>query len=111
VQALACGGGLTIENNKSEIVGSSRYYNYRPNSKDIMIGYSFITRDYWGSTHNREIKQLMMTHMYQWVDTILFTVGANNLRSRKAMTKIGGQLLAPEEIHQRNLTTSNSVIF
>jgi len=55
-----------------------------------------LTRDYWGEVANREIKHLMMSHIYQWVETIYFTVGVNNKRSRKATEKIGGQLLTPE---------------
>jgi predicted acetyltransferase len=59
-----------------------------------MIGYTFIARECWGSTYNREIKHLMMTHIYQWVDNIFFTVGQKNMRSRKAVEKIGGRLLS-----------------
>lgn len=40
----------------------------------------------------------MMSHIYQFVDTIYFTVGEKNLRSQGAMKKIGGRLLTPEEI-------------
>lgn len=36
------------------------------------------------------MKHLMMTNAYDFVDTIYFLVGENNLRSRAAMTKIGG---------------------
>lgn len=93
------------------MIGSSRYYIFRPASKDITIGYTFLTRDYWGSTYNREIKHLMMSHIYQWVDTIYFTVGVNNLRSRRAMANIGGQLLTPEETEQRKVALQGSVIF
>jgi hypothetical protein len=41
------------------------------------------------------MKHLMMTHIYQWVDTIYFTVGVNNKRSRRAIEKIGGLPLTP----------------
>ncbi len=41
------------------------------------------------------MKHIMMTHIYQWVDNIFFIVGENNIRSRTAMTKIGGKLLTP----------------
>jgi RimJ/RimL family protein N-acetyltransferase len=58
-----------------------------------MIGYTFLRRECWGSTYNKEIKHLMMTHIFQWVDTVLFSVGANNTRSRKAVANIGGKLL------------------
>jgi hypothetical protein len=59
-----------------------------------MIGYTFITTDCWGSTYNREIKHLMMSHIYQYVDIIYFTIGQNNIRSQTAVRKLGGILLS-----------------
>jgi RimJ/RimL family protein N-acetyltransferase len=77
-----------------------------------MIGYSFTSRNYWGGLYNREIKHLLLTHIYQWVDTAYFTVGAENVRSRKAMTKIGGVLLTREQINERKLDiAAESVLF
>jgi hypothetical protein len=35
----------------------------------------------------------MMTHIYQWVDSILFTIGSENLRSQMSIKNIGGKLL------------------
>jgi RimJ/RimL family protein N-acetyltransferase len=66
-----------------------------------MIGYSFTSRNYWGGLYNREIKHLLLTYIYQSLDIAYFTVGANNLRSRKAMTKIGGVLLTPQKIKEK----------
>lgn len=66
-----------------------------------MIGYTFLERAYWGSTFNRDMKHIMMTHIYQWVDNIFFSVGTDNNRSRTAMTKIGGKLLTPEMQKER----------
>lgn len=57
------------------------------------------------------MKHLMMTHIYQWVDNIFFTVGTDNLRSRRAMEKIGGKLLTPEEEKDRDFTLKGSVIY
>jgi len=79
-----------MQNLENEIIGSSRYYDYRSDKRDIKIGYTFLTRKYWGGSYNREMKHLMMTNVYNHVDTIYFFVGENNLRSRGAMTKIGG---------------------
>jgi hypothetical protein len=43
----------------------------------------------------------LLTYIYQSLDIVYFTVGANNLRSRKAMTKIGGVLLTPQKIKEK----------
>jgi len=36
------------------------------------------------------MKRLMLDHAFQFVDRVLFLVGPQNLRSRRAVEKIGG---------------------
>jgi N-acetyltransferase len=74
----------------NEPIGSSRFYDYNPETSSILIGYSFIGRKYWGNGYNKAVKKLMMDYAFQYVDTIYFHIGANNIRSQKAMEKIGG---------------------
>lgn len=62
-----------------------------------MIGYTFLIKNCWGGAYNFETKHMLLEHIYQWVDTVYFTVGINNKRSRRAMEKIGGILLTPEQ--------------
>ena len=92
--ALACGGGLAILDRASgAVIGSSRYDFWVPDEDEIEIGWTFIARAYWGGTYNREIKRLMLDHIHRFVGTVVFIVGQNNLRSRGAMEKIGGELI------------------
>jgi RimJ/RimL family protein N-acetyltransferase len=89
--AIACGGGLTIvDRQTSSIVGSSRYHNFAPDKDEIEIGYTFLSRNYWGGKYNAEIKSLMLTHIFAFVGTVVFWVGETNWRSLRAMEKIGG---------------------
>lgn len=74
----------------NEPIGSSRFYDYNENDNSILIGYTFIGRKYWGNGYNKALKKLMMDYAFQYVDTIYFHIGANNIRSQKAMEKIGG---------------------
>lgn len=91
--AIKSGGSFAIlDKETQEIIGSSRYYDYQPGKSQIIIGYTFLTRKYWGGNFNRELKGLMLHHAFRFVDTVLFEVGLNNLRSRRAMEKIGGTL-------------------
>lgn len=53
----------------------------------------------------------MLSHIYQWVDTIYFTVGVNNVRSRIAMSRLGGVLLTPEQEVEKDVVTPGSVLF
>lgn len=92
--ALKSGGAFAILDKETQaIIGSSRYYDYQPDKSQIIIGYTFLTRPYWGGSFNRELKSLMLHHAFRFVNTVLFEVGTNNLRSRRAMEKIGGTLI------------------
>ncbi|MCW3846767.1 GNAT family N-acetyltransferase [Sphingomonas sp. LB-2] len=91
--ALASGGGVTIRDKATgTIIGASRYDGWLPDKSEIEIGWTFIARAYWGGTYNREIKRLMLDHIHRFAETATFMVGENNIRSRRAMEKIGGVL-------------------
>ena len=93
-EAILSQGALAILDAKSsEMIGSSRYYDLSAEKSEIVIGYTFLARAYWGGTTNRELKTLMLNHIFQFVDNVLFHVGATNRRSQKAMDKTGAQLL------------------
>ena len=91
--ALASGSAFVFEDNRSgELIGSSRYHGWDAATSEVEIGWTFLARDYWGGSYNAEIKQLMLDHAFRYVDTVVFWVGEENLRSRRAMEKIGGVL-------------------
>lgn len=88
--AMLSGGAFIIRDNTSnEVVGSSRYYDYNPKDKSILIGYTFIGRKFWGKDYNKYLKKLMLDHAFQYVDKVYFHIGAFNIRSQKAIEKIG----------------------
>ncbi len=96
--ALSSGGALVIHEIETQrIIGSSRYYEWCPNTREIAIGYTFIERAHWGGETNGELKQLMLNHIFQWADTVWFHVGDNNLRSRRAVEKLGATLSHGED--------------
>lgn len=84
-------GALAVVDLKTgQITGSSRFTDYNSQTSSLEIGFTFLTRPYWGGATNYELKSLMLNHAFQSVDTVYFVVGSGNLRSRKAMSKIGG---------------------
>lgn len=90
VDALASRGALIIEDRGSgQVIGSSRYYDWNEAGKEVAIGFTFLTRAYWGGPANAELKQLMLDHAFRFVPTVWFHVGTHNIRSQKAMEKIG----------------------
>lgn len=82
---------VVVDQRTGRIIGSSRYYDCDPAKRELAIGYTFIARDCWGGQVNREMKQLMIQHATPWADRIWFHVGKGNLRSRRAMEKIGAR--------------------
>ena len=60
--------------------------------KSIKIGFTFLTPEYWGSYTNLQIKTLMLGYAFNYVENIYFDIGKNNIRSRKAIEKIGATL-------------------
>ncbi len=90
--ALESRSALAVVDPRSgRLIGSSRYYDWDPARREIAIGYTFIARDCWGGQVNREMKRLMVEHAARWADRIWFHVGKGNLRSRRAMEKIGAR--------------------
>jgi len=73
-------------------MGSSRYQWHGPDEDELEIGWSFLARAYWGGAYNKEIKRLMLDYAFRFVNRVIFVVGVDNIRSRKAMLKIGGVL-------------------
>src|SRR5436189_2706121 len=89
-EALECGGAFVIVDTTSQqIIGSTRFYGYDPEKSEIEIGWTFLARKYWGGRYNREMKQLMLAHAFNFVESVVFFVGENNTRSQKATEKIG----------------------
>lgn len=101
--AIESRGALAvIDRATGTIIGGSRYANFVPERNEIEIGWSFLARDYWGGAYNREMKMLMLTHAFRFFDSIRFNIGATNLRSRRAIEKIGARLdgeYVPEAIN------------
>jgi RimJ/RimL family protein N-acetyltransferase len=114
--ALESGGAFrVIDNTNGELIGSSRYCNYEPNSggarRQIDIGYTFIARNRWARHYNRALKTLMLDHAFKHVDRVVFKVGINNWRSRKAMEKLGGIYIGEESVSYSGEPSHPNVIF
>ena len=89
--ALARGGALVVIDKASgTLIGSSQYK--QPSGGTVEIGWTFLATSHWGGSYNREMKRLMLVHAFQFVDCVEFRVGECNLRSQRAMEKIGGRL-------------------
>ncbi len=91
--ALASGGALVvIDPVTGAMIGSSRYDFTRAEADEVEIGWSFLARVYWGGSANAAVKAMLLRHALAAVERVIFIVGEGNIRSRRAMEKIGGVL-------------------
>lgn len=89
-EALESGGAFVIIDRKTQhIMGSTRFYGYDPEKSEIEIGWTFLARKYWGGRYNMEMKRLLLNHAFKFVESVVFFVGVENVRSQKAMEKVG----------------------
>ena len=86
-----------MDNKTGNIIGSSRYYDFDEENGCIAIGFTFLDRKYWGSNYNKTLKYLMIDYAFSFVDTIIFHVGNCNIRSQKAVEKLGAIKFDEEE--------------
>ncbi len=93
--AMASGGALlALDAIDGRVIGSSRYYGYNPAESEVEIGWSFLARSHWGGRYNGEMKRLMLDHAFKFVKNVVFLIGPENIRSQKAVEKIGGVRIA-----------------
>jgi RimJ/RimL family protein N-acetyltransferase len=89
-EGLESGGALiVIDKADGRVIGSSRYHGYDPEKSEIEIGWTFIARSYWGRGYNGEMKQLMLRHAFTFAESVIFLIGPQNRRSRRAVEKLG----------------------
>jgi len=95
--ALASGGALTVINRADgKVIGTSRYDNYDPAASEVEIGWTFIVRSLWGTPYNADLKRVMLDHAFGSVDAVVFRVNGENLRSQRAVEKLGAIRSATE---------------
>jgi RimJ/RimL family protein N-acetyltransferase len=91
LDSLESGGSLiAIDSKNNKVIGSSRYNGYSADKEEVEIGWTFLSRSYWGGVYNKEMKKLMLEHAFNYVKSVIFLVGVHNIRSQRAVLKIGG---------------------
>jgi RimJ/RimL family protein N-acetyltransferase len=97
--AIESGGAFLIREKASQkVIGSSRFYDYDPIESRVLIGYTFLSRPFWGGHFNKDLKHIMLQHAFQFVDHVHFHIGSQNKRSQIAMERLGGIKVGEIEI-------------
>ncbi len=89
---------LVYDKVNAVVIGTSRYYDYDAEKKNVVIGYTFIARSYWGKAYNMALKKIMLDYAFQFLDAVHFHIGANNIRSQTAIGRLGAKKIGEEQI-------------
>jgi N-acetyltransferase len=110
--AVASKGALAVIKRASgRIIGCSRYCNLNIAEREVEIGFTFLERQFWGGRYNSELKKLMMDHAFRFVDSVVFVVGETNLRSQRALQKIGATIVGERKLPSRDGSPIPCVVF
>lgn len=82
---------LVFEKSTNQLIGCTRYLHYDPVNSKVEIGYTFLARECWGGQYNKAMKKLLMDYAFQNVESVVFQIGSTNIRSQKAILKIGAR--------------------
>lgn len=112
-EGLASNGGLVvIDKATGAIIGSSRYDIRVCDECEVEIGWTYLARAYWGGAVNRSIKRLMLGYAFdRGFDAVIFLVGEDNLRSRRALEKVGAVLTDRRQAWPMADTIVNHMIY
>ncbi len=96
-EATASGGALVaIDRSDGSVIGTSRFDHYDADKREVEIGWTFLDRSRWGGRYNQEMKRLMLTHAFGEVDAVVFRIHSDNVRSQRAVMKLGAVRVGTE---------------
>ena len=80
-----------VENAKNKIIGSTRYLNIRPEHRSLEIGWTWLGQEWQRTGVNTEAKLLLLANAFERLHCLRveFKVDARNLRSQRALERIG----------------------
>jgi RimJ/RimL family protein N-acetyltransferase len=100
---------------QKRIIGSTRFMDIQRKHKKLEIGTTWLHPDYWGTVINFECKLLLLTHAFEDLGAlrVQFKTDENNIRSRKAIEKVGGKFegILRNDMLRDNNTRRNSAYF
>lgn len=83
---------IILDINTEQVIGATSFYQFNSKDESVAIGFTFLAKAYWGGIYNQSIKKLMMDFAFSELNKIIFHVREGNIRSQKAIEKIGGKI-------------------
>lgn len=109
---LASGSAfVVIDKATNAIIGSTRFNPVKESVNAIEIGWSYLACAYWGGITNKSQKHLLMDYAFQHVENVLFYINKDNVRSRKAVEKLGGMLITHLDAQLLDARSDVAVIY
>ena len=79
-------------------LGSTRFYDHDARDRSVLIGYTFYGTRSWGTGVNPAVKALLLDYAFGFVDAVRFHVGARNVRSQRAIERLGAAKVAEQDV-------------
>ncbi|PTQ94018.1 RimJ/RimL family protein N-acetyltransferase [Mucilaginibacter yixingensis] len=106
---------VIIDRRLDKVIGSTRFLDIQPAHRKLEIGWTWLHPDYWATNLNTACKLLLLQYCFETLKTVRVQLKTdeNNLRSRKAIQKIGGQFegILRHDMVRGNGTMRNSAYF
>ncbi len=87
-----------VDKTTGELIGCTRYYDYDEAENAILIGYTFYGTSSWGKGINPQVKKLMLDYIFRFVSRVQFHIGAVNIRSQIAISRLGAEKIGEEDV-------------
>ena len=99
---------VIFHKNENRIIGSTRLIEIEPQNRKLEIGWTWLHLEYWATAINLECKLLLLTFCFENLNVIRVQLktNENNIRSRKAIEKIGGKF---EGILRHHMIADNGI--
>lgn len=102
---------LVTERTSGEIIGCTRYYFEEENPEVVFIGYTFLSKSYWGKGYNTELKLLMLRRAFSYYREVQLHVGASNKRSQIAVERLGAVKIEEKEMQYYGETSKLNYVY
>lgn len=98
-----------------EIIGMTRFYELNEKNKRVAIGYTWYIPAVWRKVYNKECKLLLLQYAFEELrfNRVELTVASQNVRSQKAVEKIGGikEGVLRKHSYRNDGTQTDTVVF
>ena len=84
---------VIIRKSSNKVVGTTRFYEIRPNDRAVAIGYTWLSRSAQRTAVNTESKLLLLTHAFEhWrCNRVELITDVLNQQSRSAILRLGAK--------------------